>query len=209
MATTLPISGRQARLNCRPMASEKTPLQVRDIAQRIHLVRGQRVILDSDLAAFYGESTKRFNQQVSRNLARFPPDFMFQLDAEEDAALRLQIATSNTSTPPGRGGRRSRARVFTEHGAIMAATLLNSTRATEISVHVVRAFVELRALLASNREISNKLFQLEGRVSKHDKAIAELIESMRELLAPTDTPKRPIGFLAPQDTKSSAKQRIR
>ena len=106
------------------MASDKTPLKVREIAQRIHLVRGYRVILDSDLVAFYGESTKRFNQQVSRNLARFPPNFMFQLDTDEDAALRLQIETSNNSAAPGRGGRRSRARVFTEHGAIMSwATL--------------------------------------------------------------------------------------
>lgn len=133
------------------------PLSIDDIAQRIRFVRGHRVVLDADLAAFYGETTKRFNQQVRRNLARFPPDFMFGLDEDEYASLRLHTATLKT----GRGQHRKYLPLaFTEHGAIMAATLLNSQRATEISVHVVRAFVELRALLASNRELANMLLQL-------------------------------------------------
>ncbi len=178
------------------VATSTAPLSIGDIAQRIRLIRGQRVVLDADLAAFYGETTKRFNQQVRRNLARFPPDFMFQLDEEEVAALRLQSATLKT----GRGQHRKYLPLaFTEHGAIMAATLLNSLRATEISVHVVRAFVELKSMLASNREMANKLFQLERKVSRHDQAIAELIDSMRELLSPPDPPKRPIGFVPPQD----------
>ena len=186
------------------MASETTsePLSIGEIAQRIHLIRGQRVVLDTDLAAFYGETTKRFNQQVRRNLARFPADFMFQLDTEEFAALRLQSATLNA----GRGQHRKYLPLaFTEHGAIMAATLLNSPRATEISVHVVRAFVELRAMLATNREMSNKLYQLERKVSRHDQAIAELIDSMRQLLAPPDPPKQPIGFVPPQDKSKGSK----
>ena len=186
------------------MASETThePLSIGDIAQRIHLIRGQRVVLDTDLAAFYGETTKRFNQQVRRNLARFPADFMFQLDADEFTALRLQSATLNA----GRGQHRKYLPLaFTEHGAIMAATLLNSPRATNISVHVVRAFVELRAMLATNREMSNKLYQLERKVSRHDQAIAELIDSMRQLLAPPDPPKQPIGFVPPQDKSKGTK----
>jgi phage regulator Rha-like protein len=172
------------------------PLAVTEIAQRIRLIRGHRVVLDADLAAFYGETTKRFNQQVNRNLKRFPPDFMFQLDDEEFAALRLQSATLK----PGRGQHRKYLPyAFTEHGAIMAATLLNSERATEISVHVVRAFVEMRAILATNREMSNKLHQLERKVAGHDASIAGLIDSMRQLLMPPDPPKRPIGFVTPDD----------
>ena len=136
-------------------------------------------------------------------MARFPADFMFQLDAEEFTALRLQSATLNT----GRGQHRKYLPyAFTEHGAIMAATLLNSPRATEISVHVVRAFVELRAMLATNREMSNKLYQLERKVSRHDQAIAELIDSMRQLLAPPDPPKQPIGFVPPQDKSKGPKE---
>lgn len=175
------------------------PLSIVEIAQRIRLIRGQRVVLDTDLAAFYGETTKRFNQQVRRNLSRFPADFMFLLDGEEFAALRLQFATLKS----GRGQHRKyMPYAFTEHGAIMAATLLNSPRATEISVHIVRAFVDLRATLATNREMAAKLYQLERKVSKHDRAIAELIDSMRQLLAPPEPPKRPIGFVTQQEKKS-------
>jgi ORF6N domain len=180
-----------------------TPLEVSQIAQRIQLIRGHRVILDTDLAAFYGETTKRFNQQVRRNLARFPADFMFQLDAEEAKSLRLQFATldADQDGKPGRG-RYSKylPLAFTEHGAIMAATLLNSPRATEISVHVVRAFVEWRTMLASNRELAKKLHQLEGKVSKHDASIGSLIEAMQKLLAePVPAAKRPIGFVHPAE----------
>ena len=175
------------------------PLSIGEIAQRIRLIRGQRVVLDTDLAAFYGETTKRFNQQVRRNLSRFPSDFMFLLDDEEFAALRLQFATLKS----GRGQHRKyMPYAFTEHGAIMAATLLNSPRATEISVHIVRAFVDLRATLATNREMAAKLYQLERKVSKHDRAIAELIDSMRQLLAPPEPPKRPIGFVTQHEKKS-------
>jgi hypothetical protein len=188
------------------MQSNPKPLQMEEIAQCIHLIRGHRVILDADLAAFYGETTKRFNQQVRRNLARFPADFMFQLDAEEAQSLRLQIATLDEAGQGGQESKPGRGRyskylpmAFTEHGAIMAATLLNSPRATEVSVHVVRAFVQWRAMLASNRELSQKLHALERKVSKHDDSIGELIEAMRQLLAPPETPKKPIGFVHPPE----------
>jgi hypothetical protein len=180
-----------------PSIETTQPLSIADIAQRIRLIRGQRVILDTDLAAFYGETTKRFNQQVNRNLARFPAGFMFQLDEEEFANLRLQIATS--SLKGSHGGRRYAPLAFTEHGAIMASMVLNSPRATELSIYVVQAFVELRSMLATNRELSNKLHLLERKVTKHDQAISELIDSMRQLLAPPESPKRPIGFITPED----------
>ena len=173
------------------------PLTIGDIAQRIRLIRGQRVILDTDLAAFYGETTKRFNQQVNRNLARFPVGFMFQLEDEEFANLRLQIATS--SLKASHGGRRYAPLAFTEHGAIMASMVLNSPRATELSIYVVQAFVELRSMLATNRELANKLHLLERKVSKHDQTIGELVDSIRQLLAPPASPKRPIGFITPED----------
>jgi hypothetical protein len=189
-----------------PSTPTNQPLSIADIAQRIRLIRGQRVILDADLAAFYGETTKRFNQQVNRNLARFPAGFMFQLDEEEFASLRLQIATSNADGSPkgGRGGRRYAPLAFTEHGAIMASMVLNSPRATELSIYVVQAFVELRSMLATNRELSSKLHLLERKVTKHDQAISELIDSMRQLLAAPESHKRPIGFVHPQD-KSTPK----
>ncbi len=177
------------------------PLSIGDIAQRIHLIRGQRVVLDTDLAAFYGETTKRFNQQVNRNLARFPAGFMFQLDEQEFANLRLQFATS--SLKGGHGGRRYAPLAFTEHGAIMASMVLNSPRATELSVYVVQAFVELRGMLASNRELAGKVHVLERKVSVHERNIAELVDSMAELLAtPAPPPKRPIGFVHPEDKAS-------
>ena len=149
-------------------------------------------MLDTDLAELYGVTTKRFNEQVKRNLARFPVDFMFQLTKEEFAALRSQIATSNT----GRGGRRHLPYAFTEHGAIMAATILNSPKAVEMSVFVVRAFVEVRELLATHRELAAKLDELERKVSSHDQALAGIIDAIRQLMSPPDPKKRPIGFIA-------------
>ncbi len=152
-------------------------------------------MLDADLAELYGVETRRLNEQVSRNKDRFPEDFMFQLTAQEFANLKSQFATSSW------GGRRKLPYVFTEHGAIMAASVLNSQRAIEISVHVVRAFVHLRDLVSSNKELSQKLDQLERKVAGHDRAIAELINAIRQLMAPSaPDKKRPIGF-APWEKK--------
>ncbi len=183
------------------------PLSIGEIAQRIQLIRGQRVLLDTDLAGFYGETTKRLNQQVNRNHARFPEDFMFQLSAEEFANLRLQFATSSATGAKGRvgagaghGGRRFAPLAFTEHGAIMASMVLNSARATALSVYVVRAFVELRGVLSTNKELATKLHTLERKVGVHERNIAELADSMASLLAtPPPPPKRPIGFVLPED----------
>ena len=130
------------------------------IATRIRVIRGQRVLLDTDLAALYGVTAKRLNEQVRRNNARFPGDFMFTLTEQELSHLRSHFATSN-ATNPGRGGRRYLPLAFTEHGAVMAASVLNSARAVEMSVFVVRACVRLKAFMASNATVTRKLDVLE------------------------------------------------
>jgi hypothetical protein len=185
-------------------------VQTEDLAPMyILIVRGQRVMLDADLARFYGESTKRLNQQVRRNRERFPEDFMFELTAEEFADLRLQSATSSTGSPSTHGGRRYAPLAFTEHGAIMASMVLNSERATALSVYVERAFVELRALIGSNKELAAKVHALERKVSVHERSIGQLADAMSELLAaPAPPPKRPIGFITPED-KGAKTARVR
>lgn len=160
------------------------------LAGRILVIRGQRVLLDSDLAQLYEVETKKFNQQIKRNPARFPPDFMFKLTLEEFEGLRSQNVTSN------RGGRRYLPMVFTEHGAIMAASVLNSVRAVEMSVYVVRAFVQLRELLVDHKALADKLVALERRVSHHDSSLAEVLAAIRALMAQPKPAHRPIGFTA-------------
>lgn len=181
-----------------PAAEHSAQAPVENITRAIVVLRGRKVLLDAELAALYGVTTKRFNQQIRRNQERFPPDFMFQLTEEEHRALRLHFATSN-SVDSGRGGRRYLPYVFTEHGAIMAATVLNSPRAIEMSVYVVRAFVQLREVLSSNRVLSRKLDELEQRLTKrlddHDEAIKVILSAIRELTNPPPTT-RAIGFTA-------------
>jgi len=179
------------------------------IENRILLLRGQKVLLDADLAALYGVTTKRLNEQVRRNRERFPEDFMFQMSAAEFEALRSQSATSNV----GRGGRRYAPYVFTEHGAIMAANVLNSPRALEVSIYVVRAFVRLRETLAAHKDLAAKLAVLEQKTEalafKHDTLAAntraqlrQVFEAIRQLMTPPEPPKRrPIGFITPQEKK--------
>ncbi|SRR6266446_1430167 len=153
-------------------------------------IRGQRVMLDSDLARIYGVPTTRLNQQFKRNRGRFPEDFAFQLTGEEFAALISQIAISKR----GRGGRRTLPWVFTEHGALMLASVLNSPTAVEASVRVVRAFVRMREMLSLHRELAQKLFALEQRLDGHDEAVQKLFEAIRQLLEPPASPHREIGF---------------
>jgi hypothetical protein len=138
-----------------------------DIATRILNVRGQRVLLDSQLAALYGVPTKRLNEQVRRNIDRFPSDFLFNLTAEELDSLNPELESPN-ETPKGRGGRRHPPTAFTEHGAIMAATILNSPRAVQMSVYVVRAFVKLRQALASTTALARRMEALERSVAALD-----------------------------------------
>ncbi len=160
------------------------------LAGRIVVIRGQRVLLDADLATLYGVETRVFNQAVSRNLRRFPKDFMFRLTEDEFEGLRSQNVTSK------RGGRRYLPLAFTEHGAIMAASVLNSDRAVEMSVYVVRAFVQLRAVLLDHKALADKLAVLERRVSHHDNSLAEVIDAIRALMAQPKPANRPIGFTA-------------
>jgi hypothetical protein len=167
---------------------------IEQISSSILQLRGQRVLLDNELAALYGVTTKRFNEQVKRNKDRFPEDFMLRLvRAEVDALNRSQFATGSQKHrdprfPPF---------AFTEHGAIMAATILNSPRAAEMSVYVVRAFVQLRDMLASNKELARRLDELERKLATHDQAITGILTTIRELMSPAPEPKRRgIGFTA-------------
>ncbi|MDP3773885.1 MAG: ORF6N domain-containing protein [Gemmatimonadales bacterium] len=161
--------------------------QVERIDSAIHLVRGHRVMLDADLAALYGVTTKRLNERVKRNLDRFPEDFAFRLTADEVVALRSQSATSNV----GRGGRRYAPIAFTEHGAVMLASVLSSPTAVETSVQIVRAFVRLRHLLESSAELARKLDALEKR---YDSQFGVVFRAIRELMAPPVKPSKRIGF---------------
>ena len=173
--------------------AKRSGLPVHDITRAILVLRGQRVLLDAELATLYGVTTKRLNEQVKRNAARFPEDFMFRLTRTETEALnRSQIATGSQKHrdprfPPY---------VFTEHGAIMAATILSSPRAIEMSVYVVRAFVHLRELLASNTALARKLNELEGKLKNHDEAITAILSAIRELMNPPAPKRRGIGFTA-------------
>lgn len=173
---------------------------VEQITRLILVLRGQRVLLDADLAALFGVTTRRLNEQVRRNRARFPDDFLLELTVEEFANLKSHFATSSW------GGRRKPPLAFTEHGAIQAATILSSPRAVEISVYVVRAFVKLRALLSSNRELVRRFEQLEARLDKrlteHDEAIAAILTAIRELMRPAEPKRRGIGFTADFGRKS-------
>ena len=174
------------------------------VDSKILLIRGQRVILDTDLAELYGVEVRHLNQQVKRNSRRFPDDFVIRLSAEEAANLRSQIVTSSSS----HGGRRTLPYAFTEHGTIMAASVLNSERADDMSIFVVRAFVRMREALAANQQILSKLTELEHRVESHDGNIQELIEAIRELMEPPPAKNRRIGFsLSDGSAKDSAKSR--
>lgn len=179
-------------------------VSVEQITHSILVFRGHRVLLDAELAELYGVPTKRLNEQVKRNAARFPEDFLFRLtSAEVEALNRSHFATGSQKHrdprfPPY---------AFTEHGAIMAAMVLNSPRAVEMSVYVVRAFVKLRELLASNRELARRFEQLEARVEKlvaHDQALGVILSAIRKLMPPPAEPSksRPIGFTADLDKET-------
>lgn len=172
----------------------KTKDLVVRVESRILALRGQKVILDSDLAELYGVPVRQLNQAVKRNRERFPADFMFQATAKEHETLRSQIVISNE----GRGGRRYPPHAFTEHGAIMAATVLNSPKAVEMSVFVVRAFVRLREMVATNQQLAAKIEELERKLESQDTAIQEVLEAIKELMAPEVASRKQIGFRLPE-----------
>jgi hypothetical protein len=164
-----------------------------DLTTRIFLIREQNVMLDADLAKIYGVSTTRLNEQFKRNGGRFPEDFAFRLTQKEFTSLMSQIAISK----PGRGGRRKLPIVFTEHGAIMLASVLNSKVAVAASVNVVRAFVSMREALSRNKKLAEKFAEIEGRLDGHDETLAELFDAIRQLINAPDQPegsRRQIGF---------------
>jgi hypothetical protein len=185
------------RRRARGVSTEEAALvPLEEIGKTIRVARGQRVMLDADLAAFYGVSTKVFNQAIKRNTARFPSDFMFQLDQTEHEHLRSQIVTSK----PSQGGRRYLPYAFTEHGALMAATVLKSSRAVQMSVLVVRAFVRLRQILVEHRDLAQRIEALERefvhKTAEHEAHIAKIYEILNDLMNPPAPPKKGrIGFV--------------
>ena len=170
--------------------TQKAIIKVGTIQQRILLIRGEKVIVDADLAEAYGVTTKALNQAVRRNAERFPPDFMFRLTKQEKSEVvtncdHLQKLKYSPVNP----------HVFTEHGAIMAASVLNSPKAIDVSVFVVRAFVQLREVLAGHKELARKIAQLERKLGDHDDQILVLVEAIKQLMDPKPPPQtRRIGF---------------
>jgi hypothetical protein len=190
--------------------SNEMPLQVDQIGSMIRTIRGQKVMLDSDLARIYGVPTKALNQAVKRNAKRFPPDFLFQLTAEEADSLRSQIVTLKS----GRGQHRKfLPYAFTENGAIMAANVLNSPEAVRMSVFVVRAFVQMRDLLGGTKELARQLAGLEkkltARLDVHESVIVDVLRRVMEILdpppLPPEPPKRRIGFHVETEDKPGSK----
>ena len=183
------------------------------IEHQILVIRGQKVMVDADLAELYGVETKRFNEAIKRNAARFPVDFMFQLTSDESESLRSQIATLNkdTSAKTGRGQHRKYLPyVFTEHGSIMAAMVLNSPRALQVSVYVIRAFVRLREASLEHQDLAKRLGELEEKTEllamRHDNfsqntgaQLRQVFNALKELMTPPEPPKRPIGFVPLED----------
>ena len=171
--------------------SQENLIIVELIADKIYFVRGQRVMLDSDLAEVYSVTTKRLNEQVKWNIERFTEDFMFQLTEQEFESLRSQIATSNKQ----RGGRRYFPYVFTEHGAVMLASVLKSQIAVDASIQVVRAFVQMRTILLLHSDLAERIEELEQTVDKHDEKFKVVSHLLTQILGNKRRVKRPIGFI--------------
>jgi ORF6N domain len=186
------------------MAAKRELIPVRRIAQSIHLLRGQKVMLDSDLAALYGVTTGNLNKAVARNRGRFPSDFCFRLRSDEAKRLIFQIGRSNS-----RGGRRHLPYAFTEQGVAMLSSVLNSAHAVKVNIAIMRAFVRLRETLETNRELAGKFAALERHVGKHDEEISAIIDAIRQLMAPPVRPRREIGFHVREKTPQYRTRRRR
>ena len=172
------------------MPGKKSLIPIEKIERRIFLIRGEKVIIDADLAEFYGVQTKRLNEQVKRNKKRFPADFMFQLSTDEK-----QEVVANCDHLAKLKYSKTLPYAFTEHGTIMVASILNSSRAIEISVFIVRAFVKLRRVISENEKLARKIVQIENHLADHDEQIIELIRAIKQLLKPEPPPKkRRIGY---------------
>jgi hypothetical protein len=177
------------------MAKDLSPARAEQIERAILVVRGQRVLLDADLARLYGVTTAALNQAVRRNAARFPVDFAFRLTRQEFTALKSQIVTSKAT---GRGGRRKLPWAFTEHGVAMLSSVLRSPRAARVNVEIMRAFVRLRRLLATPGELVEQLARLAETVQLHDEQIQAVVEVLRRMMEkPPEPAKARIGFKSP------------
>jgi hypothetical protein len=173
------------------MTSKELPIPVERIEKAILLVRGQKIILDRDLAELYGVRTKALKQAVRRNAKRFPQDFMLELSKEEFENWRSQFVTSNRD----RMGLRYRPMAFTEQGVAMLSSVLNSERAIEVNIAIMRVFVRLREMMATHKELAFKLIELEERLEGHDEQIQNIFEAIRQLMTPPDSPRKKIGFV--------------
>lgn len=177
----------------RTLPRRPAALRIASIERTIYFMRGQKVMLDADLARLYRVPTFRLNEQVKRNRSRFPRDFMFQLTAIEASSLTSQNAISSSS----HGGRRHRPYAFTEQGVAMLSSVLKSGRAVQVNIAIMRAFVKLREILATHQELAERLEELEGKFQTHDAQIQEVFDAIRALLEPKPDPgKRRIGFPA-------------
>jgi hypothetical protein len=177
------------------MNDKASLIQPEQIEQAILLIRGQRVMLDRDLAALYGVETKNLNKAVQRNLDRFPPDFMFQLTADEADGLRFQIGTLK------RGQHfKYLPRVFTQEGVSMLSSVLRSPRAVQVNIAIMRVFVRLRETLALHKDLARKLADLERKIEGHDASIHNLFDAIRQLMTPPEKPHREIGFHIKEDS---------
>ena len=170
------------------MAIDIIPIE--SIANKIYLIRFRKVMLDRDLAELYGVDTKQLKRAVRRNISRFPKDFMFELTKGEMENWRSQFGTSNSI----KMGLRYPPMAFTEHGAIMVDSVLNSQRAVDASINVVRAFVQLREMLSTNKDLAIKLSELENKLTEHDEQFVIVFDAIRQLLTSGNNPKRKIGF---------------
>lgn len=178
--------------------SERDLRVIEEIEEKIYVVRGKNVMLDSDLAELYQVETKLLTRAVRRNMKRFPPDFVFQLDRSESDSLRRQIGTSKT----GRGGRRYLPYVFTDHGAVMLATVLNSPTAVEASIFIVRAFVKMRGLLSLHKDLADRVSELEKVTVHHDRTFGVVSRLLGEILRDPKHLKRKIGFVEPKKVRA-------
>ncbi len=177
------------------------------VEQKIFLIRGHKVMLDYDLAVLYGVPTKRLNEQVKRNLKRFPDDFMFQLTTQEAQASRSQFATLKAGAnlrsqiaTSSYGGSRYLPYAFTEQGIAMLSSVLNSDRAIQVNIAIMRAFVKIREMLATHKELADRLSELERRMGRKDQEVIALFEAIRKLMAPPpEIKKRPIGFIVDRE----------
>ncbi len=180
-------------MTTRDKSSDETSLLTLDLVERkIYVVRGQKVMLDNDLALLYGVTTKRLNEQVKRNISRFPEDFMFQLTTDELDNLRSQIATSSLKSY---GGRRYMPYVFTEQGVAMLSGVLNSERAVQVNIGIMRAFVNMRKMLSTNEEVSKKLADIEDKLGNHDEHFKKVFTAIRLLMNPPSKSDKQIGFI--------------